>query len=175
MSSNESYGWFNTSPLYRGAWLWQAESSLIVIIAVSLNGPRCVSSPLPATSCFVIRNVRADLLCILGHFSARLPHRHTRQTAGVGIEPATLLADIFTQVIISSAVMMEWRPAERWCKTTGTRPMTECVCTRKRVGRAQPWTAPSSPHWRTAIKTFSWEQWESSREKCQLLYWAHSF
>lgn len=118
---------------YRRSRLCRAESSLIVIIAVSLNRTQCINNPLPATSCSVIRNVRADLLWIFHHFSALLLERHTRQTAGVGIELATLLAVIWSQGIISSAGMTEWRPAKRWCKTTGIGPMTKCACNWKSV------------------------------------------
>lgn len=39
-------------------------ASLIVIMAVSLNRPQCINSPLSAASCSLIRNVRADLKCI---------------------------------------------------------------------------------------------------------------
>lgn len=98
---------------YRRARLCQAESSLIVIIAVSLNRTQCINNSLPAMSCSVIRNVRADLLCIFGPFSALLLQRHSRQTAGVGIEPAIPLAAICSQGLISSMIMMEWRSAKR--------------------------------------------------------------
>lgn len=50
---------------YRRARLCQAESSLIVIIAVSLNRTQCTNNSLPAMFCCVIRNVRADLSLVL--------------------------------------------------------------------------------------------------------------
>lgn len=114
-------------------------------------------------SCSVIRSARAGLLYIFP-ISLSCLCWDIQDKQLVGIELATLLAAICSQGIISRAFMMEWRPAKRWCKTTGIGCMTV------RVVRAHE--CSPEPHWANhkgglQLNSFYWEQWENSKVNSQ--------